>query len=236
MALDIYVGSFTRYLAGDWENPGQRYCREQGIPYKVIGPKEEPEDAVKDPALIGEAVELWRRALEDGLRTDIPGGVSWDESTTAPYFTDRPAWGGYAGVMLLAAYTEYPHLPRPDQIVKEWQTDAAFVASVDAGSKGRFSHLILAELWLPCDFNFTFKTEDVVGNEVTIGSSIALLNQLKQLNQETYSGKDLDQARWRSEYATGNDLFHDEARFGLSIYLRLAELSVRHKLPMKLDY
>ncbi len=229
MALDIYVGSFTRYLARDWENPGQRYAREHGIEYNVIKPDSKPEDTVTDPALIQEAVRLWRRALEDGLRSDLPQGLSWDERANAPYYTDRPAWEGYAALMLHAAYTEHPNLSRPLKVMKNWEQDAAFVASRSPDFKSRFSQLLAPTIWLPCDFEFTFETEDVAGNMVMFGSSFALLNQLNQLNAETFRGNDLDLTRWRSEYAQAeNNSFGEEARFGLTIFLRHAELSVRH--------
>ena len=30
MALDVYVGSLTRYYAGEWENVSERTARERG--------------------------------------------------------------------------------------------------------------------------------------------------------------------------------------------------------------
>ena len=35
MALDVYVGSLTRYYAGDWENVSERTARERGTQFRI---------------------------------------------------------------------------------------------------------------------------------------------------------------------------------------------------------
>jgi hypothetical protein len=236
MGLDIYVGSLTRYLAGDWENVAERYAREQGIEFTTIRPGAEIEDTITDPQIIFDAVGNWRRSLEVGLQSNLPEGLSWNENLNSVYFTDRPAWEGYSGVILHAAHMEHPHFPRPKQAMKEWDADEAVIASMSTEFKSRFSHLLGVEIWLPCKFAFTFKAEDVVGNKVVFGSSLSLLEQLKALNEESYLTNSAELAKWKYEVGGQNNSFEASARLGLGMFLNLAEMAVRHKLPMKLDY
>ena len=75
MGLDVYVGSLTRYYAGDWETIVQQTAREQGFSAEIVRASEPPEDAITDPDTIRELVEAWQRLLE----------LDWNESPEAPY-------------------------------------------------------------------------------------------------------------------------------------------------------
>ena len=236
MALDIYVGPLTRYYTGDWENVGARYCRERGIPYQTVRPNPDPADAVTDPAVVREAVVGWRSSLEAGLRQHLNSGLSWSEEADAPYFTDRPSWEGYAGLLLLAAHTEFPDFAKPEHVTSEWDKDEAYQAATSPDFRSRFSSIYDVQLWLPCQFSFKFKAQDVPGAETWFGSSSALLDQLRRLNDETYQGSSDDLARWKYEAFEKTDTFEKSARFGLAMFLHLAQLSVEHQLPMKLDF
>lgn len=227
MALDIYVGSLTRYYLSDWESAGAKAAREMGVPYQVIRPPSKTDDAVTDPAIIRDAVAGWRTAVEGALKQYLTVSLSWSEEPGAPYFTDRPASDGYAGLVLLAAHTELPEFPLPEQAVSQWQQDDAFRAVTSPDFKSRFSSLYEVELWLPGHFSFKFKAPDVAGATGWIGSSVSLYEQLRCLNEETYCGQ------FNGHPENG---FDQSARFGLEMFLRLARLSVEHQLPMKLDY
>ena len=233
MALDIYVGSLTRYYAQDWETAGARVAREMGASYEVVLlPPKPAEDAVTDPAVVQEAVVGWRMSLEAGLRQHLTEGLSWDDEAKAPYFTDRPSWEGYAGVLLLAAHAECPDVPRPESAASEWDADAAYQRVTSRGFSSRFPQIYDVQLWLPCRFSFKFKAPDVAGAEVWIGSSVALLDQLALLNGETFRVG----GGGPFEDNDGASAFDKSARFGLEMFLRLARFSVEHRLPMKLDY
>jgi hypothetical protein len=93
-----------------------------------------------------------------------------------------------------------------------------------------------AEVWLPCRFPFTFRALDLAGNEMRFGSSVTLLEQLRQLNNETYRAAPELLARWKFDGAGSQDTFDRTAQFGLAMFLHHAQLSVEHRLPMKLDY
>jgi hypothetical protein len=47
LGLDIYVGSFTRYNAGDWELVAARVARELGATFEVVR-QHNPPDAIRD--------------------------------------------------------------------------------------------------------------------------------------------------------------------------------------------
>jgi hypothetical protein len=184
-------------------------------------------------------VIAWRGALSRELGADLPQSLDWDESEEAPYFTDKPAWDGFWGAVLLAAYDEHPDLQRPEQVdLDQVEDDAALRASTADGFRSRYRQLLDPglELWLPCVFGFTFRARDLAGNEVGIGSSVTLLEQLRDLADRALRAAPEDLARWRHEGAEYEGPFERTARFGLAVMLELAEKSVTHRLPMKLDY
>ena len=68
MALDLYVGTLTRYLMRDWENKAQSLAREQGIQHIIVGLPDEP------PPLRDEANELvvaWRTSRSQYLKEHL---------------------------------------------------------------------------------------------------------------------------------------------------------------------
>lgn len=209
---------------------------------------------------IGEAVAAWQAQLNEHLAGKIAEPLDWDESDTAPYFTDKPAWVGYASLLLLAAHDEHPELPRPTEAIDDWTDDPAWKAvSQNEFASSRYSHLMSASIWLPCVFAAVFSHDDVMeDDEVVIGSSVALLAELRALNTRTYHGSEADLSAWLTagphpdpadlaerDAATSKEPprvsvavspFDHTARFALALFLDLAEKSVAHRLPMKLDW
>ena len=81
-----------------------------------------------------------------------------------------------------------------------------------------------------CRFDFTVRTQDITGEEVELGSSVALLDQLELLaTRYRLDGQPVDAGddEHSLSAAAGN---------GLGVLLRLAERSIRHHVPMKLDF
>lgn len=236
MGLDIYVGPLTRYYAGDWETIVQRTAREMEIKAEIIRAIPDPPDKITDKSEINQAVRLWMSAISTALAKNISTPLDWDERGEAPYFTDKPGWVGYAGLLLLAAHRENLALPMPEIATTRWDNDPAYQSSTAEGFHSRFGQILLPEYWLPVDFPFVFNAEDVVGNKVAFGSSPALLRQLISLNDETFRGTENDLAKWIYDGATEGDQFQKSAQFGIAMFARHAKLSVEHRLPMKLDY
>ena len=238
MGLDVYVGSLTRYYSGDWETVVQKWGRESGTPVHVVRPQADPAEAVRDPQQIGPVVLAWRKQLGAALGEHLNGALAWNESHEAPYFTDKPTWDCYGDLLLWAAYAEHSDLPRPAQHAADYRKDPAYQASNRAGFATRYPHLLCAdlELWLPCRFTCVFRALTLSGQETTIGSSVELLRQLRQLNAQTWQADGAAVAGWRQAGAAHGAPLEQGARCAFAILSQLAEESVRHRLPMKLDY
>ena len=134
MGLDIYVGSYSRYFTGNWENIVQQRGREEGWDVHIVRPAND-EDAITDPKVVRPAVLEWRNSISEGLGDNLKEQLDWDESDDAPYFTDKPAWDGYGSLLLWAAYSEHPELTRPAAATEDWDPYPAFQKSVESASK-----------------------------------------------------------------------------------------------------
>lgn len=228
MALDVYVGSLSRYYAGDWENVGERAKRERSAgPPRRGGGKES----------ILQAVLAWRYDLGASLGRDSAVPLDWDERLDAPYFSGRPGWDGFGSLVLWAAYAEHPTLALPANLPEEWDNDPALVRSNAEGFRSRYSHLVRnVELWLPAAFAFTFEGEDVDGRRVVVGSSATLAGQLADLNAATWKGSGADVQAWGRRSPSAGASVELRARYAFSLISVLARQSVEHRLPMKLDF
>ena len=221
MGLDVYVGSLTRYYVEGSADVVDRIARRQGLP---VGDGQDAEEVIRT------AVVRWRDRLSSWLGDRLAGPLDWDESGLAPCFTDKPGWDGYGGVLLLAAHDEHPELPAPARVSADWPDDPAYQAASAPGAGSRYHQLLTPELWLPCRFDFTVRTQDPTGEEVELGSSEALLGQLELLS-----------ARYRldsqpPELAADGRSLSAAAGNGLAVLRRLAERSVVSRVPMKLDF
>jgi hypothetical protein len=236
MGLDVYVGSLTRYHAGDWETVIQRHARETGMALNVVRANE-PEDIVTDQNTIRAAVLAWRDNLTIALGDNIDGPLNWDESPDSAYFTDKPAWDCYSSLLLWAAYLEHPDLVRPAACVEDWTRDEAFKRSIGTNFQSEYPALLTnTEVWLPANFRFTFAAPDVSGNKVKFGSSLALRDELADINARTWRADSATLAAWRREGADYLAPLERGARFAFAIFSDLANKAAEHRLVMKLDY
>jgi hypothetical protein len=239
MAVDLYVGPLSRYYLGDWENVGQAWARQNGVPYKIVRPGDEDPDAgtALDPDTIRTAVCDWRDVIAEGLGENLTTPLDWEENPRAPYYTDRPHWDGYAGLLLLAAHEERPELDPPATITPQWRQDPAYKDVLEADfSNTEYLHVLAPELWLPLDFGFTFRFVDLTGHELFIGSAPRLLAQLRLLNERTYKGDAAARQAWRAIAPEPGGPFAVAACFGLAVFLDVVEQAIAHRLPLKLDY
>ncbi len=216
MALDVYVGSLTRYYGG----VGKQLTA-----------------FARNPEHLPPAVLAWRTALSERLGHNIPAPLDWDETSGAPHFTGRPGWDGWAALVLWAAYAEHPVLGRPNTLPDEWENDPALARSNAEGFRSRYSHLVRhAELWLPSPFPFTFDGEDVGGHRVVIGSAPTLRRQLADLNAATWKADDRAATGWGRPRPPDNAPLELRARYGFAAMVEAAQHAVDHHLPMKIDY
>ena len=234
MALDVYVGSLTRYYAGRWENLGERAARERGAPTSVRWAKQ-PEDA-KSQDRIRAKVIGWRTALAKALGDRLAGPLDWDETEDAPWYTHRPGWDGFGSLVLWAAYAEHPALRLPETLPEDWDHDVALMRSTAEGFRSRYSHLVRnVEMWLPVAFEITFQGEDVEGRRSVVGSVTTLRRQLADLNAATWRASASDVMGW-GRVPTEEGLVEERARYAFAVLTELAQWAQSERLPMKLDH
>lgn len=234
MALDVYVGSLTRYYAGDWESVGERVARERGEP---VGRPGAPASPRQDANQIRPRILNWRTALAQSLGDNVSEPLDWDESPDAPHVTGQPGWDGFGSLVLWAAYAEHPSLRRPPSLPEEWDNDPALFRSNAEGFRSRYSHLVRnVELWLPCALRFTFEGEDVDGRRIVVGSARTLSTQLADLNAATWKVDKAEAAQWGRRPPLHDAPLELRARYAFAVMTDLARQAIEHRLPMKLDY
>jgi hypothetical protein len=232
MALDVYVGSLTRYYAGDWENVAGKVARERER--STAG---RPLSEVPDAARIRPRILEWRQSLARSLGDRLSEPLGWDESATEQYFTARPGWDGFGSLVLWAAYAEHPSVRAPVALPEAWDDDPMLLRCNAEGFRSRFSHLVRnVELWLPCAFRFTFEGEDVDGRRIVVGSVKMLSAQLADLNAATWKVGGNDVALWGQRPPAPQASLELRARYALAVMTGLVRHALGHRLPMKLDY
>jgi hypothetical protein len=258
MAFDVYVGTMTRYYRREWENVAQRMAREQGFNYNMIyagGAPSPPQPAEEIQSIVAD----WSQMLSAGLQSLVVGKISWDEGEEQPYFTDRPGWPGYRGLLLWAAYAEHADLRPPTALPDSWEDDLAFQKSNGEGFKSRFLQILRAQLWIPADFNAVADGPDLCQNPTCIGSTFELKRQLNELRDETIERLKMaklepvasPQPKTKSgglirrlfskmpsqmPVADNQDRLVDAAEFGLTIFQDLASKACEHRLPILLNF
>ena len=231
MAFDVYVGSFTRFYRREWENVAQKMAREQGMKYKMIyagGQPPTPQPAHE----IQEAVRAWRVAMQHGLGTNMPHTIEWDESEHSPYFTDRPGWPGYTGLLLLAAYEDHPDLTPPAQLPEQWISDEAFQRSTAKGFRSKYPQILNPQLWLPLEVDFYFECGTLTEEKQKIGTTHGLKRQLEELHASTEARL----ADVISTASTEKDTIDHAGKIGLEIFRDMATLACEHRLPLLLSF
>lgn len=176
MALDLYVGSLSRYFARTWKTMGQQAAEQAGLEFEVIGL---PAEGVQDPEQVRAIVTGWRDQVVAALRAP----VGWDEDVSAPYWTDRIGWDGFEAVVLQAAYVAHPELVPADPEAESragLSASAAYAASFDA--PGAFPSLLRrAVWWLPVQGPQVFDIPDPSGNKITMSTVEQLGRELDAL-------------------------------------------------------
>jgi hypothetical protein len=236
MGLDVYVGTLTRYYAGEWETVVQRAGRELGMEVRIER-QNEVADALRDPAEIEELVIYWRDRLNAGLGDNLAEPLAWTEGLAPPYFTDKPAWDCYGALLIWAAHEEHPDTALPAVLPEEWTKHPAVARSQTQEFRSRYAHLLdSTELWLPGEFDFTFNAEDPTGSMIGMGSVPALAAELRELNDRTWRADPATLQQWRRAGSEHGGPFETSARFGFAVLASLADVAAEHQLPMKLDY
>ncbi|GAB3436701.1 hypothetical protein GCM10027517_07150 [Phycicoccus ginsengisoli] len=240
MGMDVYVGPLARYLARDWMTTVQQVGAATGRPVQVLRPDDEP---APDRGSADAMAAAWQRELLEALGSDTP----WADRCDLPYWTDKPDWDGYGGLVLLAAYLERPDLePSPARgLLRRARGDeprdfgeAEAYRAASAAPK-RFPSLLGAtQWWLPVETGGrVFRASRPDGPLTTMAPLSRLLLELKDL-AEAIGLADKDE-RLAIRAAGPPDRGADVAtcgRFGLSVFLPLAAHAYVERQPLVLDF
>jgi len=240
MGLDVYVGPLTRYLLGDWLTVVQQLARDSGMQVHVVRAGGDPDEHRSAPDVVRDEMRHWR--------TTVAPDADWPEEVDLPYWTDKPDWDGYGGVVLLAAYDEQPDAPRsstkgllrkkeiPDE-ARSWERSPAYAAA--KRHPRRYPSLLGgAEWWLPVSRTEpTFEVERPNGDDVLASTVDQLWSELTTLNERTLRLGPAERATALEEGPPGpGGSVAAVGRFGLAVFLELCEKAVEHRQPLLLDY
>jgi len=244
MALDLYVGTLTRYNSGDWEpallsggRPGE--LRRARMGENGVGGE--------DPDEVREAVLGWIQwANEEVDLLEEP--LDWSEEPDLPYATARPSEEGLGALQLWAAYAEHPDIPRPQTMPDDWTEDPVLAKSLDNDFPSRYPQLLFAvDLWLPARIGEVFdapsplfseepEEDDEDEEQIRFGSIPALLEELQDLNGLTWKVDSSTLERWRQEDATPHGSLESLARQTFATVFNLARQAQDLGMPMVLHW
>jgi hypothetical protein len=230
MAVDVYVGTLTRYYARKWENVAQKMAREQGLKYRIVSPPDA--NAVTDPAEIAPAMEYWQRNVSEALREAGGSGIVWEEGLDPPYFTDRIGWEPFFAVMLWVAYLELGKAP-PKTIPPDMAQDPVLMQCL-ADPKYELTNFIGAQFWLPAEFVFFAKFPSPTGEETGVASVDALLFALEKINEQSWRTQEWRD--WLKDDFSDRSTLETPAKYGFAVLANMAVEAKKNRLPMILSY
>lgn len=202
MSRDLYVGPLCRFFAAD----------------------------AAQAAANRDGVVAWLADVATSLEGKLRGELEWDEDPHAEPDRFDLGSGGLDAVRLLAIYADRPELDLPDTLPHPLGLDPAWAAAERTNfDRSRYGHLVAASIWLPADFDFTFKGPRPDGAEATFGSLIALQDQLEFVNARTFQASHQLLEEWR---ALPGERFVDIARRGLGGVTGAVRLAVTRRLPL----
>lgn len=238
MGLDIYVGSFNRYLAGDWKTVTTQAAEAEGVRFSTA----DHEEPVADRAEIAEAVSSWQSAMIEALGAE----TAWNDNPDAPYATDQPHWLGYGALLILAARLERPHLARDTDDPAEFASAPAFAASQQDGSAMFPGLLGGAQWWLPLPGLAATFTGSGFRDDMVAMSTLDLLEvELTTLSEGLgVTGHALAESLLMGGPGVdGPDTPEEAPRylqewglFGLAVFRELTHQAQRMQLPLLLDF
>lgn len=254
MGLDLYAGTLTRYYARNWKTSVQQWAEENGYAYNRIGPDGPMEQEQKpDPLEVLPAMESWRDSILAALKNSGAESPSWPEDNEAPYYTDKPDWDAWLALILTAACAVTGETI-PPTVEKGWGEGFWDLPVVQKAREKNWSLLRGAELWLPFPDRFCFDCPNPLGNQVTLGTTGGILNELEELNGLLWQAGEEEILSWRDKegYPVDGELTPEGklvrmeentrydtlslAKMAYSILYRAARFSRENRAPILLDY
>lgn len=232
MAFDIYAGGFARFYAREWENVVQAHARETGMHYQMIYPGDDPGPADWDE--VAEAVQRWRQAIIAGLGEHAPVNLDWSEDRSGPYFTDRPGWEGYSGLVVMAACTALGE-PLPDRLDEDALVSEVVQRTYDPELRGAFRSITRTQLWLPGTFEFSFDFVNLCDEQIHIASLQLLNKNLAELKERQQIDEGEAEAVLREGCGEDADV-RTMGVFGYAVFAKVARQALENRLPMILSF
>lgn len=230
MNVDLFVGTLTRYYSEQWQNAATR----QGS-RSPFGQSQSPH-AVTDPVELQGIIAGWLEEAETKLKEHLKEPLSWQEGMLAPHFVGELGLIGYGGLILLTAYTNNAHLPRPIMAMKSWDGDPAVELSLKAEKKDALWEIVNCGIWFPTNFAFGIGMKDPSGTPLKAGSLELLWRGLDYLNETNWGATPETITSWRATPPSETDAFETQAQFGFAVFHDMCKLAREHHLPMKLHY
>lgn len=153
MAVDLYVGSISRYLAGDWQTENQQLLAKAGAPDLVQVWHMDGRKPLGREEALQRAVEWRDRTIAEAQREDsgLRGPITpWQEDLDSPYAVKRLSAGGIGAVTLTLFYEDLKDLPSP--VPEPLLSDPRVAAKQDNLNLALAATGLGCDLWLPGDF------------------------------------------------------------------------------------
>lgn len=235
MAVNLYVGSLVRFHTEKWQSV---YIRSKSKTDGNGAHSSPFEDEKVSPIELRNYIIEWRKQISHALKKHLNAPLNWTETPDAPSVTEAVDERAYDALLLWAAYAASPDLTKPNELHDDYDfdTDPAILALENLEEFDYSQILSDVIIWLPFNLDIVFDAEFLNYEEpISVGSSGALFEQLKKLNQATWQVPVGEITSWREAKIDENNLTLETlAKHGFAVFYNMAQQSVMQKQPMAL--
>src|SRR5262249_9699958 len=158
-------------------------------------------------------IAQWREEASFKLKDHLKQPLLWQEGMLLPHYVGNLDVTGYGGALLLTAYTNNAHLPRPVTFMKTWEGDPAVQASLKADRKDALWEVMNCGIWFPVEFSFGIGMKDPTGQPIQAGSIDLLWKGLEYLNEVNWGASAEDITGWRLRGLKETEPFEVQAQY-----------------------
>ncbi len=207
--IDIYSGSISTYLTGNWETSNAKYAREHNLTYKMVRPNQGMSEANANNTEVLSIIQKWRDKVVTDLNNSNFKIQGWNELLDSKYNT----------INIAPNFFDY---------VKNYEEKTS--KSLDQ---------LNIVLWIPIEKKVLFEGINFRGEQSFIGSSQGMIDAINELsnyyyekpiihlkNEDKIKNKKLDE-RLNKNFSLATQL--------LAIY-EISTWSLKNNFPMVLDY
>jgi hypothetical protein len=233
MAVDVYVGTLTRFYTHQWENVVQKMAREGGSNYVAITPQALKDNGGSNPNEVELAIQRWQRNVSDALCNAGGSEIAWPEGMQPPWFSDRIGWEPLFAVRLWAACIELGKAP-PKIVPQDMASDPVLNQCLADPAKYELTAFVSAQFWLPAEFVFFAKFQSPTGEEVGVASIDALLFALEKINEQSWRTQEW--RAWLKDDFPDRSVLEAPAKYGFAVLASMAVEAKTNHLPMVLSF